>query len=99
MPDLPSVLISAATAFAVALGLLFLAHRAGLTDLQREVDRETDRLATALRVRVETLETENKRLQADIDYLKRENAELREQLQRLRDYIITHKIEAPDLGA
>jgi cell division protein FtsB len=99
MPDLPSILISAATAFAVALGLLYLAHRAGLTDIQREVDRETDRLATALRVRVETLETENERLKADVDYLKRENAELRTQLDRLRDYIILHKIEAPDIGA
>lgn len=99
MPDLPSILISAATAFGVALGLLYLAHRAGLTDIQREVDRETDRLASALRVRVETLETENRRLQADIDYLKRENAELREKLERLRDYVVLHKIEAPDIGA
>jgi predicted nuclease with TOPRIM domain len=97
MPDLPSILISAATAFAVALGLLYLAHRAGLTDIQREVDRETDRLATALRQRVETLETENKQLKADIDYLKRENAELRDKLERLRDYVVLHNIEAtPD---
>ena len=99
MFDIASVLASAATAFGVALGLLFLANRAGLTDLQREVKKETDRLATALRVRVETLESENKRLLADIDYLKRDNAELRVQLDKLRSYVILHKIEAVDVGA
>ena len=96
MPDLPSILISAATAFAVALGLLYLAHRAGLTDIQREVDREIDRLTTALRLRVETLEGENELLKADVSYLKRENARLASEIDKLQKYILLHQIETPD---
>ena len=99
MPDLPSILVSAATAFAVALGLLYLAHKAGLTDIQREVDREIDRLTTALRLRVETLEGENELLKADVSYLKRENARLATEIDKLHKYILLHNIEVtPDAG-
>lgn len=80
MPDLATVILSAAVSFGVALGLLWLAHKAGLTDVQ-------ERLVAALKDRVQVLEDENTRKDGKIAQLEAEVAALERRYARLeRDY-------------
>jgi predicted nuclease with TOPRIM domain len=74
--DFASVLISAAVSFAVALGLLYLAHRSGFTDVQVK-------LIAALKDRVAQLEAEAIRNAAEIVRLEAEIANLDRRYVRL----------------
>lgn len=96
MPDsVVSILISAGIAFGIALGSLVLARRAGLSDVDAVVREQRGALVATLKIRVEHLEAENKRLTEDIDYLKRENEQLRAEVARLQRHIIKHDLEQP----
>jgi len=89
MPDsLVSIVASASIALGVALATLFLARRAGLTDVQREVREERGALVDTLRGRIALVEEENGRLRSDVEYLKRENEQLRAEVQRLEQHIL-----------
>ena len=93
MPDsFLSIVVSAGAAFGVALGTLWLARRAGLSDVQREVREERSALVSTLRTRVEHLEAENERQKADIEYLKRENEQLRAEVARLQRHIVAQEL-------
>lgn len=90
MGELPGILISAVVSFAVALGLLFLAQRAGLTDVQ-------ERLVSNLKDRIVVLEAESKRkdiviaqLEGEIAALERRYARLEEEYERLRHVVENH---------
>ena len=79
--DIIAPAVSAGVAVIAALVTLVGARRLGLTDLQRAVDTETDRLITALRARVEVLEKENGALKAHVDRLE-------QQVERLETAIV-----------
>ncbi len=76
MPDLAGVLVSAATSFGIALGLLYIAHRSGFTDVQAK-------LIEALKERVSQLEAEATRLEAEVINLERRYARLEADYLRL----------------
>jgi predicted RNase H-like nuclease (RuvC/YqgF family) len=99
VPDLASVVAAAAISFGVALAVLYLSHRAGLTDIQASVSGAQRTLVETLKARVDNLEAENRRLKEDMDYLKRENEQLRVEVDRLRRYIIENKLGSADAGA
>jgi predicted nuclease with TOPRIM domain len=85
VPDLASVLVSASVSFAVALGLLFIAHRSGFTDVQAK-------LIAALKDRVAQLEAEAIRNAAEIVRLEAEIANLERRYDRLEiDYTALEK--------
>ena len=67
---------AAVLSIAVTLGTIWSARRLGLTDLQRAVDTQTDRLITTLQQRVTALEAENALLKANIERLERRATEL-----------------------
>jgi biopolymer transport protein ExbB/TolQ len=96
MSDLMSVIISALLAFGVALATLWLAKRAGLTDVQREVRLEGDRLVAQLKDRVALLEAERREDKGRIAELERENTELRRRVERLERAIADQVIYADD---
>lgn len=99
MPDLISVVISAGAAFGVALATLWLANRAGLSNVTSAYRLESDALAQALRQRVEHLEAENKRLTDRVAYLENELATALRELERLRRYVIKHSLDGDQGGA
>ena len=92
MPDLASVILSALISLGLALAVLYLSQRAGLTDIQASVSGAQRTLVDTLNARVDVLEEENARLKEDVAYLKRENAHLRDEVDRLRRYIIDNKV-------
>jgi predicted RNase H-like nuclease (RuvC/YqgF family) len=92
MPDIASVLAAAGISFGISLAVLYISHRSGLTDIQAAVSGAQRTLVETLSARVEVLEDENRRLEEDIKYLKRENETLRAELDRLRRYIIENKL-------
>ena len=95
MPDsFFSIVVSGAIAMSLALGTLWLARRAGLSDVQREVREERSILVATLRTRVDHLEDENRRLTADIEWLKRENEQLRAEVARLQRHIVAKEMAA-----
>lgn len=93
METVASVFVSAAVTFSVALATLWLAKRAGLTDVQREVRVEADRLISQLKDRVALLERERAEDKILIDALEKENAELRERVERLEHAIADKAIQ------
>lgn len=96
MPDSAiTILVSAGIAFGIALGSVVIARRAGLSDVDAVVREQRGALVTTLRIRVEHLEAENKRLTDDVAYLKRENEQLRTEVARLQRHIIKADLEVP----
>lgn len=75
-------------AFIASTGAWWLARKAGLTDVQEAVREEQLILTQTLRTRVEQLEDENKRLKLDVEYLRRENAELRTEVREVSSQLI-----------
>jgi len=98
MPDIINVLIASAVAFGTSFGMLVIARRAGLSDVDKVLNTHREVLVTTLTKRVEHLESENQRLTNENDYLKRELDQLRAEVQRLERYIIKHKIGDNDAG-
>lgn len=82
------VIVPAAIAFLAALGTLYLARKAGLSDVDAAVREQRGALVATLKTRVDHLEAENRRLQSDIDYLKHENEQLRTEIARLSAELI-----------
>jgi cell division protein FtsB len=83
-----SIVIPTAIAFLVALGTLFLARKAGLSEVDAAVREQRGALVATLSKRVEHLENENRKLQSDIDYLRHENEQLRTEVARLSAQLI-----------
>jgi hypothetical protein len=98
VPDGVTILVSASISFGLALAVLYLSRRAGLTDVQAAVSAERSALVETIKSRVSALEAENERLKTDMDYLKRENEQLRIEVDRLRRYIIDHRVGPTDAG-
>ena len=96
MLDLPSVIASAAIALAVAIATLWLATKAGLTDVQRETRLQGDRLVAQLKDRVSLLETERAEDKSRILELERENASLRARVERLEKVIADGVLDHAD---
>ena len=92
MSEITSVLLSAGIAFAAALTTLWVAKRAGLTDVQREVRLESDRLIQQLKARISLLESERAEDKALIVELRRENTVLTQRVDRLEKVIADRAI-------
>ena len=92
MSDLLNVILASAVAFGTSFGVLIIARRSGLTDVDKVLNTHREVLVATLTKRVENLENENLRLTNENDYLKRELDQLRAEVQRLERYIIKHKI-------
>jgi len=86
--DVAAVIVAAALSFGVALGTLAFARKAGISDIDRVVREQRGALVSALTQRVEQLEAENKRLSDENVYLKRELAQLKDEVDRLRRRIV-----------
>jgi predicted nuclease with TOPRIM domain len=82
---LVSIAIASAASFGAALGLLWLAQRAGLTDIQRDLRTEAALLAETLKDRVQLLEEENASLRAEVATLERRYARLEREYDKVRD--------------
>ena len=98
MSDLLNVILASAVAFGTSFGVLIIARRSGLTDVDKVLNTHREVLVATLTKRVEHLESENQRLTTENDYLKRELDQLRAEVQRLERYIINHKIGDDDAG-
>jgi len=98
MSDLLNVILASAVAFGTSFGVLIIARRSGLTDVDKVLNTHREVLVATLTKRVENLENENLRLTNENDYLKRELDQLRAEVRRLERYIIKHKIGDDDAG-
>jgi predicted nuclease with TOPRIM domain len=92
--DVAAVAAAAAASFGAALGLVWLAKRAGLTDVQRDLRTEAHLLAEALKDRVDLLEAENASLKMEVETLERRYGRLERENQKLRERI--DKLEGTD---
>lgn len=83
-----AIVMPAFIAFIAAVGTLWLARKAGLSEVDAAVREQRGALVSTLKTRVDHLESENKRLAGEIDYLMRENEQLRKEVARLSSDLI-----------
>jgi len=98
MPDIASIIISAIISLGLALAVLYLSQRAGLTDIQASVSGAQRTLVETLKHRLDAVEAENRRLENRVEYLENELTVALKELDRLRRYIIDHKVGPTDAG-
>ena len=96
MPELLSIIVASVVSLGVALAVLGLSRKAGLSDVDKTLSTQRGALVATLTYRVEHLENENTRLTEDNEYLRHELEQLRIEVQRLERYIIKHRVGDSD---
>jgi len=96
MPELLSIIVASVVSLGVALAVLGLSRKAGLSGVDKTLSTQRGALVATLTGRLDLLENENEKLAEDNKSLRREVEQLRAEVRRLERYIVKNKVGDDD---